>query len=59
MIATPFPEFENAIAVLESRRYALEAMHTHSFDVADADQALRTFADSADGAVHVAIVPTG
>lgn len=59
VIATPFPEFENAIEVLESRRYALEEMHTHSFDVDQAEQALRTFADSADGAIHVAIVPGG
>lgn len=57
VIATPFHEFENAIAVIESRRYALEAMHTHSFDVGDAERALHTFAQAEDDSVHVAVVP--
>lgn len=57
VLATPFSEIENAIPVLESRRYPFEEMHTHSFDVTEAEEALRTFEDSADGAIHVAIVP--
>jgi threonine dehydrogenase-like Zn-dependent dehydrogenase len=57
VLSTPFSEFAPAISVLESRRYRLEDMHTHSFDVADAEKALRTLEDSEDGAIHVAIVP--
>lgn len=57
VLATPFFEFENAIKVIESRKYPLEQMQTHQFDVSEADNAVRTLEESADGAIHVAIVP--
>lgn len=48
--------FRRAIAVLESRRFPLERMHTHSFPLDQADEALRTLAEG-QGAIHVSLRP--
>ena len=59
VLATPFEAFEDAIELLESRRFPMERLHTHSFDVPDSATAIRTLAgDIPDAqAIHVAIVP--
>ena len=48
--------FRRAIAVLASRRFPLERMHTHAFGLDQADEALRTLAEGPD-AIHVSIRP--
>ena len=53
-----FGAFKRAVETLESRRYPLEKLHTHSFPVEEAEKALRTLAgETGEPAVHVAIVP--
>lgn len=52
--------YEAAIALIESRRYPLANMHTHTFGLADAAEAIETLGgETGDGsAVHVSIHPT-
>jgi threonine dehydrogenase-like Zn-dependent dehydrogenase len=49
----------DAIALLESRRFPLEKMHTHSFGLADAALAIRTLGGDVPGehAIHVSVHP--
>ena len=54
-----FSAFERAVKTIHSQRYPLHRLHTHSFPIEEAEQALRTLAGEGDEpAVHVAIVPT-
>jgi threonine dehydrogenase-like Zn-dependent dehydrogenase len=55
-----FGSFEVAVRLIESRRYPLEKMHTHSFGLNDIDLAIRTLAGRVPGeqAVSVSIDPT-
>ena len=39
-----FAAFQRAVETIESRRYPLERLHTHSFPVEEAEKALRTLA---------------
>jgi threonine dehydrogenase-like Zn-dependent dehydrogenase len=50
----------DAIALLESRRFPLEKMHTHSFGLDDAELAIRTLGGDVPGqsAIHVSVHPT-
>jgi threonine dehydrogenase-like Zn-dependent dehydrogenase len=50
---------EAAIALIESRRYPLEKMHTHSFGLDDTALAIETLAGEVPGqaAVHVSVHP--
>ena len=57
VLGMPYEDFERAVEILESRRYPFEKLHTHSFPVEQAEQAIRTLASGAGGAIHVAIVP--
>ncbi|MEK3990247.1 zinc-dependent alcohol dehydrogenase [Robertmurraya sp. FSL R5-0851] len=45
-----------ALRVIESRRYPLEKMVTHSFSVEEAAEAVRTHAYGLDQCIHVAVV---
>jgi threonine dehydrogenase-like Zn-dependent dehydrogenase len=49
----------DAIDIIESGRFALEKMHTHTFGLADAQRAVETLAGEVPGeeAVHVTIAP--
>jgi threonine dehydrogenase-like Zn-dependent dehydrogenase len=49
----------DAIALLESRRFPLEKMHTHSFGLADAALAIHTLGGDVPGehAIHVSVHP--
>lgn len=51
--------YEDAIAIIESGRFPLEKMHTHSFGLADVAHAIETLAGEVEGetAVHVSIHP--
>ncbi len=59
VLSMPYAEFERAIALIESRKYPLEKLHTHSFPIEQAEQAIQTLAGAIPGtnAIHVAIVP--
>jgi len=50
---------EEAIGIIESRRYPLEKMHTHSFGLDDIGLAIDTLAGEVPGetAVHVSVHP--
>ncbi len=51
--------YADAIAIIESRRFPLEKLHTHTFGLADTDLAMRTLAGDVPGeaAVHVSVHP--
>jgi threonine dehydrogenase-like Zn-dependent dehydrogenase len=50
----------DAIALLESRRFPLERMHTHTFGIEDAALAIQTLGGDVPGehAIHVSVQPT-
>ncbi|MQA83830.1 MAG: zinc-binding dehydrogenase [Streptosporangiales bacterium] len=50
-----------AIRIIESGRFPLEKMHTHTFELADVARAIETLAGEvpSEDAVHVAICPDG
>ena len=53
-----FGAFQRAVEAIESRRYPLERLNTHSFPVESAEEALRTLSgEGGTPAIHVAIVP--
>jgi threonine dehydrogenase-like Zn-dependent dehydrogenase len=51
--------YADAIRIIESGRFPLEKLHTHSFGLADVPRAIETLAGEVDGeaAVHVSIHP--
>jgi threonine dehydrogenase-like Zn-dependent dehydrogenase len=53
--------YVEAIRIIESGRFPLERLHTHTFELADTARAIETLAGEVPGeqAVHVAIVPDG
>jgi len=53
--------YSEAIRIIESGRFPLEKLHTHTFELADVAHAIETLAGEVPGedAVHVAICPNG
>jgi 2-desacetyl-2-hydroxyethyl bacteriochlorophyllide A dehydrogenase len=51
--------YERAVRLIESRKYPLERMHTHTLPLAEAERAIRMLAgeEAGEGAVHIALVP--
>jgi len=51
--------YERAIRLIESRKYPLERMHTHTMPLDQAERALRLLAGEEPGedAIHIALVP--
>lgn len=51
--------YRSAIRLLESRRVPVERMHTHRFDLSDAEQAIRTLAREIPGeeSIHSCLIP--
>ncbi len=49
----------NAIRLLESRRHPVERMHTHDFDLSEAELAIRTLAREIPGdeSIHSCLIP--
>jgi threonine dehydrogenase-like Zn-dependent dehydrogenase len=49
----------DAIALIESRRFPLEKMHTHTFGLDDAELAIQTLGGDVPGerAIHVSVHP--
>ncbi|MDP3766713.1 MAG: zinc-binding dehydrogenase [Dehalococcoidia bacterium] len=54
-----FHAYEPAIRLIESRKYPLEKMHTHTLPLEDAERALQILAREVPGeeAIHIALVP--
>ena len=51
--------YANAIRLLESRKYPVEAMHTHDFALAEAELAIRTLAREIpdEESIHSCLIP--
>lgn len=51
--------YANAIRLLEARRHPVESMHTHDFDLREADLAIRTLAREIQGeeSIHSCLIP--
>jgi threonine dehydrogenase-like Zn-dependent dehydrogenase len=51
--------YERAVRLIESRKYALEKMHTHTLPLDDAERAIRLLSGKEPGeqAIHIALVP--
>ena len=51
--------YAKAIRLLEARRYDVEKMHTHDFDLRDAELAIRTLAREIEGeeSIHSCLIP--
>jgi threonine dehydrogenase-like Zn-dependent dehydrogenase len=54
-----YPAYEAAIRLIESGRYPLAEMHTHTLPLEEAERGLRLLAGEVPGeqAVHIALVP--
>ncbi len=58
-LGVDYPAYEAAIHLIESGRYPLEEMHTHTLPLEEAEHALRLLAREIPGeeAIHIALVP--
>lgn len=50
---------ERAAQIVNSQRYPIEAMVTHTLPLSDTSRAMRLFMEGADGVIHVALDPRG
>ncbi len=59
VLGVDLDSFEQAVQLIESEKYPLEKLHTHSFDVTEAERAIKTLTGAfpEEQAVHIAIVP--
>ncbi len=54
-----YQSVEEALRIIQSRRYPLERLRTHQFPLGQSDQALRVMGERTDpSAIHVTVVPT-
>jgi 2-desacetyl-2-hydroxyethyl bacteriochlorophyllide A dehydrogenase len=51
--------YERAVRLIESRKYPLEKMHTHTMPLEDGERAIRILsgAEAGESAIHIALVP--
>jgi len=58
-LGVDWSNYERAIRAIESRKYALEKMHTHTLSLDDAERAIRILAgeEAGEDAIHIALVP--
>ena len=58
-LGVDYGSFEAAIRIIESRKYPLELMHTHTLPLAEAERALRILGNEepAERGIHVSIAP--
>jgi 2-desacetyl-2-hydroxyethyl bacteriochlorophyllide A dehydrogenase len=54
-----YDSYEKAVRLIESMKYPLERMHTHTLPLAEAERAIRMLAREEPGeeAIHIALVP--
>ena len=57
--AVDYESYEAAIRLIESKRYPLELMHTHTIPLAEADRALRILGNEVEGeqGIHISLAP--
>lgn len=60
-LAVDYDAYEAAIRIIESRRYPLERMHTHTLGLDEADKALRILGNEYPGeyGIHLSLAPNG
>jgi len=60
-LAVDYESYEAAIRIIESRKYPLELMHTHTLPLADAERALLILGNEVAGehGIHLSIEPHG
>lgn len=58
-LGVDWPSYERAVRTIESDKYPLEKMHTHTMPLEEAERAIRILAREEPGedAVHIALVP--
>ncbi|MBV1878940.1 MAG: zinc-binding dehydrogenase [Pseudomonadales bacterium] len=58
-LAVDFNAYESAVGIIESGKYPLELMHTHTYPLAESDLALRVLGNEVEGehGIHVSITP--
>jgi threonine dehydrogenase-like Zn-dependent dehydrogenase len=58
-LGVDWPAYESAVRLIESGRYPLARMHTHTLPLAEAERGLRLLAGEEPGeeAIHIALVP--
>jgi threonine dehydrogenase-like Zn-dependent dehydrogenase len=58
-LGVDWPAYEAAVRLIESGRYPLEQMHTHTLRLDEAERGLRLLAGDVPGeeAIHIALVP--
>src|SRR5438093_750631 len=58
-LGADYPNYERAVRLIESRKYHLELLHTHTLPLTDAERAIRLLARQEPGedAIHIALVP--
>ena len=51
--------YERAVRLIESRKYPLEKMHTHTLPLDQAERAIRILSGKEHGeqAIHIALIP--
>jgi 2-desacetyl-2-hydroxyethyl bacteriochlorophyllide A dehydrogenase len=54
-----YDSYEKAVRLIESGKYPLERMHTHTLPLAEAERAIRILAreEAGEEAIHIALVP--
>ena len=58
VLGVEYSAFRRAVDTIHSRKYPMERLHTHSFPIEQAEQALATLSGEAGvPSIHVAIVP--
>ncbi|MGE0623358.1 MAG: zinc-binding dehydrogenase [Pseudomonadales bacterium] len=60
-LAVDYDSYEAAIRIIESRRYPLELMHTHTLSLEEADKALLILGNEFEGeyGIHLSLAPNG
>jgi len=58
-LGVDYPNYERAVRLIESRKYPLERLHTHTLPLTEAARAIRLLARQEPGeeATHIALVP--
>ena len=59
VLGVDYDAFDQAVRLIEAGKYPLEKLHTHSFDVTEAERAIQTLTGAFpdEQAIHIAIVP--
>lgn len=57
-LGVDWPAYEHAVRLIESGRYPLDKLHTHTLPLAEAERGLRMLSgETGEPAIHIALVP--